>query len=106
MNRFADGFECVRNDFAAPGRYVRCLRGRRHRSGAPADFLAFFEQVPSWQHEERPLTIDVTSATLDDADAFAPTREIWVDEKLAWQTLDPALPHYPRSSTDSQAIAY
>jgi len=60
----------------------------------------------TWQHEERPLTMDVAAATLDDADSFAPTREIWVDEKLAWQVLDPALPHYPRSSTDSRAIEY
>ena len=85
-------------------------------AGAPARFASSPKVVRTfcsrcgtsltWQHEDRPLTIDVTSATLDDADAFAPTREIWVDEKLAWQTLDPALPHYPRSSTDSQAIAY
>jgi hypothetical protein len=60
----------------------------------------------TWQHEDRPSTMDVTIASLDDAHAFAPTREIWIGEKLAWQALDPALPHYPRSGTDSQAVVY
>ena len=29
------------------------------------------------RHEWRPLTIDVTTAALDEPDSFAPTREIW-----------------------------
>jgi hypothetical protein len=58
----------------------------------------------TWQHEDWPLTMDVTTASLDDANAFAPQREIWTGEKLAWQALDPALPHFPRSSTDSQPV--
>jgi len=40
-----------------------------------------------------PHTIDVTVSTLEQADRFAPDREIWVASKLAWVTLSDALPH-------------
>lgn len=48
-----------------------------------------------------PGTIDVTTASLDNPDAFPPTMEIWTDHKLAWECLNPALPQHPRSSLDS-----
>ena len=57
-----------------------------------------------WQHDARPDTMDVTTATLDHADAFAPACEIWIEHKLAWDALDPELPHYPRSSRDGPAM--
>ena len=55
----------------------------------------------TYEHESRADAIDVTTATLDEPNRFAPVCEIWVGEKLAWETLDPKLPHYPRSSKSS-----
>ncbi|MGH8172516.1 MAG: GFA family protein [Rhodanobacteraceae bacterium] len=55
----------------------------------------------TYQSDSRRDAIDVTTATLDEPDRFAPTFEIWVGEKIAWETLDDKLPHYPRSSKDS-----
>ena len=52
----------------------------------------------SYQRTTGRDTIDVTTATLDAADEFAPTKEIWVEHKLAWERLNEALPQYPRSS--------
>lgn len=49
-------------------------------------------------------TIDVTTATLDNADDFAPTKEIWVDHKLAWACLNDNLPHYARSSVGASPL--
>ena len=46
-------------------------------------------------------TIDVTTATLDAADEFAPTMEIWTEDKLRWECVNPQLPQHPRSSRDS-----
>jgi len=43
-------------------------------------------------------TIDVHTATLDDPDRFAPTREIWLEDKLAWMVSNDQMEHYPRSS--------
>jgi hypothetical protein len=54
-----------------------------------------------WQHDARRATVDVTTVTLDDCDLFAPTCEIWIEQKIAWETLDPALPHHRRSSRES-----
>jgi hypothetical protein len=58
----------------------------------------------TWQHASRPDSIDVTSATLDDPDAFPPTKEIWVEHRIGWETLNPALEHYARSSVGSSPM--
>jgi len=52
----------------------------------------------TYQRETEPDTVDVTTATLDRPDDFAPTREIWIAHKLAWEALNKALPQYPGSS--------
>ncbi|MDB6162594.1 MAG: hypothetical protein JWL98_26 [Xanthomonadaceae bacterium] len=59
----------------------------------------------TWQQSSRMESIDVTTATLDNPDAFAPTREIWVEHKLAWEALNPSLEHYARSSVGAAPIA-
>lgn len=59
----------------------------------------------TWRTAERPGTIDVTTATLDQPEAFAPTKEIWIEHKLAWETANPSLPHYARSSLGAMPIA-
>ena len=51
-----------------------------------------------YRSDRRPDVVDVPTATLDEPDAFAPEREIWTGEKLAWETLNDALPQFPRSS--------
>ena len=52
----------------------------------------------TYRRDTRPDHHDITTATLDDPNAFPPTAEIWVDEKIAWETLNPALPHKLRST--------
>jgi len=89
--------------------------GFRFTAGAPATFASSPEVTRgfcrvcgtslTYQHAARPGAIDVTTATLDDADAFAPTKEIWIADKLAWATLDPSIDHYARSSVGAQPIA-
>jgi len=56
-----------------------------------------------YRHDSSPDTVDVTTATLDFPDQFAPTREIWLEQKLAWEKLNEKLDHYPRSSTEGQS---
>jgi hypothetical protein len=52
----------------------------------------------TYQRDAERSTIDVTTVTLDAANEFAPTKEIWVEHKLVWERLNETLPHYPRSS--------
>jgi hypothetical protein len=51
-----------------------------------------------YRRDSRPEHTDVTTVSLDDPDAFPPTVEIWTEHKLAWETLNPDLPHKPRST--------
>jgi hypothetical protein len=53
---------------------------------------------------DRPDVADVTTATLDNPDAFAPTKEIWLEEKIAWESVDHARARYPRSSMKSEPL--
>jgi len=52
----------------------------------------------TYQRDAEPETIDVTTASLDCPDDFAPTREIWISHKLGWERLNDTLPQYPESS--------
>jgi hypothetical protein len=52
----------------------------------------------TYRRESRPDHWDITTATLDDPDLFPPTVEIWVGEKIGWETLNPDLPHKERST--------
>ena len=52
----------------------------------------FFEDAPDSD------TLDVTIASLDDPTPCAPKKAIWLEDHLPWVALDPALPHFKRSS--------
>ncbi len=52
----------------------------------------------TYEHATLPATIDVTNASLDDPERFAPTMEVWVQDKLSWQPTDAHLLRYPGSS--------
>ncbi|RPH60248.1 MAG: GFA family protein [Acidobacteria bacterium] len=59
----------------------------------------------TYQRDTEPDTIDVTTASLDSPDDFAPTREIWIAHKLAWERLNDTLPQYPESSRPAGGVA-
>jgi len=52
----------------------------------------------SYEPDDSPANIEVTSSTFDDPNRFAPTREIWVSHCLAWEQLDDALPQFLNDS--------
>ncbi len=45
----------------------------------------------------------MTTASLDDPARFAPTIELWLEDKVAWQALDPGLPHHLKGLDGSAA---
>lgn len=59
----------------------------------------------TWRSVDKPATIDITTASLDDPAAFPPSKEIWIEHKLPWETTDPTLPHYARSSVGAAPVA-
>jgi hypothetical protein len=51
-----------------------------------------------YRRASRPDDMDITTGTLDDPDLYPPAVEIWLDHKIGWEGLNPALPNRPRSS--------
>lgn len=51
-----------------------------------------------YSRSSRPEHVDITTGTLDDPDRFPPTVEIWLEQKIGWETLHPDLPKRPQSS--------
>ncbi|MEO6688155.1 MAG: GFA family protein [Dokdonella sp.] len=87
-----------------PSGHFAFIAGEPKRFRSSADVVRTFcgtcGTSIGWQRDARHATIDITTATLDQPDAFAPTCEIWTEHKLAWETLDPSLPQHLRSSRE------
>ena len=47
--------------------------------------------------------IDVTIASLDDPTPFAPTKVIFLEDKLPWVTTDKSLPSFPKTPQTSSS---
>jgi hypothetical protein len=45
--------------------------------------------------------MDITTGTLDDADFFPPGVEIWLEQKIGWETRHPDLPKLQQSSLNA-----
>ena len=43
----------------------------------------------TYHGDRHPDTIDITTASLDDPDAYPPKTEIWLDHRLDWQPTSP-----------------
>ncbi|MGH8129570.1 MAG: GFA family protein [Steroidobacteraceae bacterium] len=79
--------------------FIAGVPARFHSSpGVVRTFCNLCGTQLTYQRTSQPETIDITTATLDFPDAFAPTREIWIEHKLVWENLHPALEQFPRSS--------
>lgn len=50
----------------------------------------------TYAHADSPATIDITLATLDEPEALAPERHVWVEDKLCWVVIGDELPQFRR----------
>jgi hypothetical protein len=71
----------------------------RSSPGVERGFCAACGTSLTYARENRPGLFDVTTASLDDPEAFPPAVEIWVEEKLSWEAANPELPHFAQFST-------
>jgi hypothetical protein len=51
-----------------------------------------------YEQADRPNTIDITTASMDNPNLFPPTMEVWLEHRLSWQGADAARAHYVRSA--------
>jgi hypothetical protein len=70
--------------------------------GVERGFCAACGTSLTYRRANRPGLFDVTAASLDDPEMFPPSKEIWVEERLAWIAPNPALPQFDRFSTPPQ----
>jgi hypothetical protein len=54
-----------------------------------------------YRRASRPDHVDITTGTLEHPAAFPPAVEIWIDHKIGWEELNPALPRKPQSSLNA-----
>jgi len=52
----------------------------------------------SYEADDAPSQIEITSATFDEPNRFPPSREVWLEHRLSWEPVDPALKHHARGS--------
>jgi hypothetical protein len=66
--------------------------------GVERGFCARCGTSLTYRRANRPGLFDVTTASLDEPDAFPPDKEIWLSERLAWEAPNPGLPHFDEFS--------
>jgi hypothetical protein len=78
-------------------------------SGEPAEYRSSIEvnrtfcdgcgTSLTYRHDGDPDSIDVTTASLDLPDEFPPTRHIWLEDKVAWESVNDGLPRFERGGS-------
>ena len=57
----------------------------------------------TYEHADDPTAIEITTATLDSPETFPPTKEIWLEHKVAWVATNPGLEHFSGESSTMHA---
>ena len=51
----------------------------------------------TWRHDDDPHSLDVTTCSLDQPEAFPPTHHSWVHDSLGWLRFGDGLPAFAQS---------
>jgi hypothetical protein len=54
----------------------------------------------TYERRDEPQSIDITTCSLDEPDAFAPTHHSWIGHDIGWMRSCDNLPKYPKSRHD------
>jgi hypothetical protein len=55
----------------------------------------------TYENASNPNSLDVTTASLDDPNAFAPNQEVWLEDKIRWQPVNPTLQQHRRGNGEA-----
>jgi hypothetical protein len=88
-----------------PTQNFRFIRGEPDElQSSPPVLRTFCRQCGTpltYRHENEPASLDVTTGTLDEPDAFPPTHHSWLSHDLAWLKFGDGLPAFPESKTEA-----
>jgi len=80
---------------------VEFVRGKlsEYRSSPPVlrGFCASCGTPLTWKHQDAGNSIDITTGSLDDPNAFPPTDHLWLSDGVRWARFADDLPKYQRS---------
>lgn len=54
----------------------------------------------TYENAGSPNTVDITTATLDNPNDFPPHEEVWLEQRVPWQPVNPALRHFARNMSE------
>jgi len=75
----------------------------RSSPGVTRGFCSACGTTLTYRHESRGADIDVTLASLDEPERFAPQMHVWVDDKLPWVAIGDGRPQYAGFATGESA---
>jgi len=83
---------------------VRLLQGHPATRHSSADVVRSFcprcGTPLTYRNRDEHDVLELTTATLDHPEAFAPTREIWLEHHVGWQAVNRDLPHHLHGSEE------
>ena len=68
--------------------------------GVTRSFCAACGTPLLYENAAEPAMLDVATVSLDEPEAFPPTREVWLEHRIAWEATNAALGRYPRGTGD------
>jgi hypothetical protein len=71
-------------------------RTYRSSQGVARQFCGTCGSQLSYESVASPMTIDITTASLDNPNLFPPTMEVWLEHRVSWQAPNQTLTQYPR----------
>jgi hypothetical protein len=71
----------------------------RSSSGVSRTFCGRCGTSLTYQHDGNADSIDVTTASLDLPDELPPTRHVWLEDKVSWESVDDGLPRFERDGS-------
>jgi hypothetical protein len=65
-------------------------------------FCATCGSALSYEHANSAGTIDITTLTLDEPNSFPPGQEVWLEDRIPWQPVNPRLRQSPRGGSEAK----
>ena len=72
--------------------------------GVTRKFCGLCGSPLTYESARDPGTIDVTTVSLDSPGLFPPTREVWLEHKLAWEATNESIAQFPRGTSEGAKI--
>jgi hypothetical protein len=81
------------------------LRSFQSSAGVTRKFCSVCGSPITYENDRDPETIDVTTLSLDCPDRFPPVREVWLEDKVTWESTNESIGQFLRNSGEGSKIS-